>query len=682
MLGHRIGRVFLLVTGTTVAAGVLSTSVGAVATPSTVPVGDVPAGVQFGAPVEIAPSASIYGEGTTFAGDLYLPASYEGTSNYRGLGPSVVVVHADGTSAAVSIDNPDDLAAPAGHPVDYGFETGSVAASGLGILAAGNSTFWTEANTSATVVGLLWFTTNWTDWQRIDPRDVIGDVPLRIADVAATSDGFLAVGATTTAHDSDDKTSIVVLASADGVTWRESGRIESTWAVSPTEVGVVNDEIVVVGVEYPCSADAENLTTFSTGAQFRLWHSADGGATWTRLTGPDLGVITEPEPAPADATTCPTADALAENAERFQALAEVAAITDRGVIVGGQGSDLLATSSDLTNWTVGTVPHRRATVAEGQTPRDPVASWAGVAGTDLVLLALEYRRDADNGDAYSDAVQVYSWRSSDLGVTWVEQPRGRPFLREGAVAFVPFATDGFALIETANDGTVGPARLRPSVAGPYEQYQVCAPAPGAGCSFAESFTIPPSGTDLSGIDLRGATIGADVSLAGTTLAGARLDEATVGAVLTGADLSGASLDGADLGDSDLTGATLTGATLSDTDVNETLFAAADWRSAVLTGVNVEIREPAVLTDLDLAGLDLTGATIASYGEVPASLAGLSLAGTTIDGMYFAGVDLTGVDLSTAVFDPETGEPYFFDTICPDGQPADDAVFGLAGCRLG
>lgn len=212
---------------------------------------------------------------------------------------------------------------------------------------------------------------------------------------------------------------------------------------------------------------------------------------------------------------------------------------------------------------------------------------------------------------------------------------------------------------------------------------MCAPAPAAACSFAESFD-PPIGpaADLTGIDLRGATIGEEVDLSDAVLVGARLDDATVVGKLTGADLTNASLAGADLSGTDLTDATLTGATLTGAQVNATLFDTDGLATATMTQATVGVRGGETLTGVDLSGFDLTGVTFNSQASGPISMAAARFTGATLTGASFLRVDLTAATFTDAVFAVEGGtEPSFRETRCPDFLPSDDTLTGRAGCRL-
>lgn len=193
--------------------------------------------------------------------------------------------------------------------------------------------------------------------------------------------------------------------------------------------------------------------------------------------------------------------------------------------------------------------------------------------------------------------------------------------------------------------------------------KVCAPAPGAQCSFAESFSPPLApGTDLTGIDLRNATLGDDVDFDGVVLSGARLDDAN-------------------LAEADLTGAILTDSTLTGADVNSTLFDADDLPPA-LANVSVGIRSGETLSGVNLRGFDLTGASFASRANGVAPMAGARFSGATLTGASFERVDLTAADFSDAVFAVEGGaEPTFTDTTCPDFLPSDPKLTGRAACRL-
>ena len=193
--------------------------------------------------------------------------------------------------------------------------------------------------------------------------------------------------------------------------------------------------------------------------------------------------------------------------------------------------------------------------------------------------------------------------------------------------------------------------------------RVCAPAPNAQCSFADSFDPPVvREMNLAGIDLRGATLGEDVDL-------------------RGADLTGAVLADADLSEVDLSGAILSGATLTGAKVNATLFGADDLPAA-MTNAIVGIRSGETLSGANLRGLDLTGVQFTSRANGIAPMAGARFTGATLTGASFLRVDLTGSDFTDAVFAVEGGsEPSFTETTCPDFLPSDATLAGRAACRL-
>ena len=212
---------------------------------------------------------------------------------------------------------------------------------------------------------------------------------------------------------------------------------------------------------------------------------------------------------------------------------------------------------------------------------------------------------------------------------------------------------------------------------------VCAPAPRAACSFAETFS-PPIGpaADLTGIDLRNANIGENIDLSDAVLVGAHFDGATVVGRLSGADLTGASLVDTDLSGTDLSDAILAGANLTGADVNATLFDAIDLETAAITNVSVGVRGGETLAGVDFNGFDLTGVSFSSHASGPISMAAARFTGAILTGASFDRVDLTAADFTDAVFAVEGGaEPTFTDTRCPDFLPSDDTLKGRAGCRL-
>ncbi len=590
--------------------------------------GDLPAGVQFIAPsIELPPN---FGSVNAQLGDRTI---FFGRKDNQ----AAIAEQTGATWTVTPLDPGDPYQLPTGYSVSGGGAITfypNVASSGpAGIVAIGAASVVNPslpAAGQAHQVSVIWSSRDGSDWQRFDPRDVLGgpDALVILLDVRGTPSGYLAVGSVGTGAGAEP-TEAIILRSPDGVSWSVTARFAATWSVTARAVHVGTGRIVVSGLEHACEATAAVLTTgASTGGPVVAWESDDEGGTWQPVdmdaAQPVLG---SPEAAPGSGAGCPAgADAATLNA-RFAAT---------GRIVGMGGEDLVAVSDDGSrsaarhgsSWTLAEIPGgTAASGADGGAPRAAAATLFTADSQGWILRRLEARRDED-GRQRRTGCHVYWWRSTDDGASWAAGPLARPVRScDGGLFRLQERSDGsvifFLLALPVTPNPISSYRI--STPGALVAWDSCVPGPGGDCAFATLDGPTGSNLDWSGIDLFGADV-VNAQLDGINLAGAGL---------SGARIEG-SFVGAHLQDLSMFGATLTGD-----------FSGADFRNG----------------DASRASFEGT--------FVGANLSGMSLSLVTFHG------DLTGADLGGGYL---SGVTFLSGTTCPDGDPASEAA-GLAACRL-
>jgi hypothetical protein len=580
--------------------------------------------------------------------------TFGGKSLYFGTpsGALAVAMENGSTWTTQPIDDGRSFAPPTGLPylMTPGFLATSTAVSKTGIVLAGDATYSDVSATTerhTTRESALWYSSDATHWTRFDPRTLLGGIgeSVTISDVVVDKSGFMAVGSVAAATNLD-KPQIFVLRSGDGQTWTLASKIASTWSADSDSVMQFKGGLLLSGWEYACTVDAGTHSSFSVGAQLRMWQSADDGSTWTAvsLAGAEP-VIHVPTPAPADASTCPKASDLQTIETRYTSTGRIVGVYDDHLVVDSKDEVTTAVTADLTTWKTATLPDRQP--AGGRTTSLTRMITAGPDG--WIYRSFEQLRDAQDQVA-KVGYQVRWWRSTDAGTTWTAGTPGKPMIAGGAFYTLAPQADGSIQLVTAPTSASGIAAqtaVQLSVAGPAVDWTHCVAAPKADCTFATVVTAAPGTKDLRGIDLAAATF-TGASLPGVDLTGARLYSATLGGDFTGANLSNVNLSGASL-----TG-TFDGANFSGTELS----------SATLAG--------------SMTGANFAGAFMAE-AAIGARLNNATFKGARLDGAIFSGADLTGGDFTgvTAagvVFDKAT-------VTCPDGKPSNPAGKGLAACRI-
>lgn len=607
-----------------------SASASAAASLTPTPTGDLPAGVQF-APgsVELPPGFGSVnaelGDRTIFFGRKdNLPAVAEHT------GETWTVTSFD---QGLTYQPPSGFSQPGGAAISF---VPTAASSGSsGVVAIGTTSLANlslPAARQARQMSLIWSSADGTDWQRFDPRDVLGGAANTVVllDVRGTPWGFFAVGSVGSAAGAEP-TEAIILHSADGLSWSVAARFAAIWSLTARAIHVGTDRIVVAGLEHVCEATAASMyTATKTGAAVRAWQSGDEGSTWepVDLAGaePALG---PPEPAPANAAGCPVAADSATLDARFAATGSIVGIgDDRLVVVSNDGARTAAEGSG-SSWLVTDLPDGVAAAGpDGGAARAAASMLFTASPSGWILRRLEARRD-EAGRQRHTGCHVYWWQSTDQGVSWAAGPLTKP---------VRSCTGGLFDLQERSDSSViffllalpvtpNPiSSYRTSVPGPLVFWGMCAPGPAADCAFATLSRPSGSGLDWSGIDL------------------------------FGADIVDAQLDGANLSAAGLSGARIAGS-----------FVGANMRDVSLFGATLSG---------DFSGVDFRGGD-ASRTTFDADLVGANLSGMSLTLVTFHG-DLTGANFGGAYFGNVTFLP---GTTCPDGDPAGDAA-GLAACRLG
>jgi hypothetical protein len=594
--------------------------------------------------------------------------------------PWVSVGSLGGSFTDVQVDSASTFANPAGFGVLTSLTVSDATSGGNGWVAVGNAAFWDSLlfhNTTRRAA--IWHSMDGTTWQRIDIRDVVGDTSVLLTGVEATPAGYIAIGEIAQPQLFDGPSRGLVLTSPDGLTWTKAAELPRQWAVATSRVVVGSKRIVVTGVEYVCDPSAGAMNSFSVGAQFRAWASDDSGASFQEVALAGNGAVEDPIPPPTDPAACP--DMYSEDANYRSSAGAVVLDGDRLLLVSSDGATIAATD-DLATWATVKVPDALAAFG-GSTSDEPVPGvveslYRDVGG--LVLLEFQLLRRAD-GTQVSYGSQMYAWRSTDDGATWLLQPLSEPTtLTAGALGAMRVLSDGRrAFLGRRGEEVV----LRYVEAGELQPWGTCDPAPNAKCRFVDIEALSAAGTNLAGIDLSGATL-TNADLTGADLSGANLSNARISTVagadwsttvLAGADLTGARLDGMSLAGANLSGAILTGATVP----GSVVLAALD--GAVLENATLRFDAGGQFTGGGLAGKSLVNVNFYGNSDAPATLQGVDFTGATLKNTTFASIDLTGSNLAAATFDPDYSVTFLSGVLCPDGAAPTEGVYGRESCRV-
>ena len=534
-------------------------------------------------------------------------------------------------------------------------------------------------------------------WTQVDLAPALGNGNGFLDDIIEV-DGALLLQATI-ADDSRTQPSVIVVAKSvdGGVTWERltalTGESDGRMSLFGDSFGVVGGNLVLVGADVVCDFDGNNaVQSVGTSLQTRLWTSSDGGLTWVAQAKADTALDSKPAP-PADATGCATLD-LQARIDQYSVTPRTIEFQDDTMFVWSQDGSKMASSSDGLSWSTATL--------EGAAPV-PVEFVDTVANSDaaavvatadgFVAVNLEVRRTAADEATFSGSSRsVVAWLSAD-GATWERLPSGRPLSVGDArrFRFVPTEASIGLVALPSTACVLDPARCQvaggasevqqawESVAGPAEEWVVCAAAAGANCAYAETLTGVEPGVDLSGINLTGVVL-QDLDLTDVSFADAEMVNAgIVGSVLDGTDFSRANLSLGTLR-GDLSTAILDGTNLTNGFITGEFFA-GDYSTAILTDVSVFLDGSPLPAGTSFAGMDLTGWSFDSY-DAQADMTGVDFSGANLTDVSVSGVDLTGAVFTganlTNVYFSEFGQ---VPVTCPDGQPVLAGSFGPAACRL-
>ena len=390
----------------------------------------------------------------------------------------------------VQVDSAGAFPLPSGFGVLTSLTVSDATNGGNGWVAVGNAAIWDSLlfhNTTRRAA--IWQSTDGTTWQRIDVRNIVGDTSVVLTGVRATTTGYIAIGQIAQPELFDGPSRGLVLTSPDGVTWTKAAELPRQWAVATSQVLVGNHRIVVTGVEYVCDPSAGAMNSFSVGAQFRAWASDDGGASFQEVALAGNGAVEDPLPPPTDPATCP--DMYSEDANYRSSAGAVTLDGDRLLLVSSDGATIAATD-DLAEWTAVTVPDALAEFGGSDSDEPQAGVVEGLYRDDagLVLLEFQLLRRAD-GTQVSYGSQMYAWRSTDDGATWLLQPLAEPTtLTAGSLGALRVLSDGRrAFLGLRGEDVV----LRYVEAGEWQPWGTCDPAPNATCGSSTSMRSPRPG---------------------------------------------------------------------------------------------------------------------------------------------------------------------------------------------
>jgi hypothetical protein len=536
--------------------------------PTQAPVDDLPAGAQFpDASVELRENF----DGTyALLGDRIVAFG----NNTKRTKPLAAVREGDGWKVS-TIDEGEGYATPGNsHLVSGSFFTPAAAAAnatGVVVVGIGREV---DADRPAALetlaASLIWFSTDGTIFERIDPRTVLGsNESIALRDVEATPSGFLAVGSVL-GHDAGAPARALILRSPDGRQWTEVARLSDRWSVAGVRLHVTPGWTVLEGVASDCDDKGMAHTTQYPVTSIRLWQSRDDGLTWAAADPAAAEpVLHAPEPSPTDEAGCPKGAGTDRTAllARFATQGSIVGMAGGALVARSADGGTVATTRDLVSWTTAALPGALAAAGvDGSPPDEPAAQAVSDEAGTIALLSLQPLRDAAETELYYGC-QARWWRSSDAGATWTAGPLGRPLTtcQGGFFDFGPGPGGSMLLfaIQPPVMTTLLTGGYRMGAHGPLIPWGTCTPGPGADCRFS-TLDAPGAGSgggpvDWSGINLIAATV------RGAVLPGANLTRASLSGALLEGDFSGANLRDAFLNrttlDGDFTGADFTGAQL-------------------------------------------------------------------------------------------------------------------------
>ena len=291
-------------------------------------------------------------------------------------------------------------------------------------------------------------------WQRADvDRAFAKGAATHVSDVAATSEGFVAVGHTDGPSPADWEA--VVWTSTDGTTWNLAAEFPPVaWPIVGVQLATTDDVIGVLAEEAVCGDPFANGVFFALGAPFatssRGWTSIDGGATWTEMPAEQL--------APLGVHPFPEAPAC-DDVAAVDALGDDDTIHLGGVSgafyalpVSREGSSAVFSSTDFRRWDVG-----GGEAPFGGPPYEHVEART-LAEVDGVVVALDVRRLQET------EYVIRTWRARDAS-SWEQVGDGADlpgpfrertdFLKETLPLEVnDIAVNGDTAVIVANQGPV------------------------------------------------------------------------------------------------------------------------------------------------------------------------------------------------------------------------------------
>ena len=300
----------------------------------------------------------------------------------------------------VTIDDGSGYAPPATASENrFGFSVEEVVAGPNGFVAIGWAAFH-PGNYALGSGALIWQSPDGVTWTRIDARGAIANLApsgVQYRQLSSTPSGYVLAGNT--------GLRTFVLRSADGINWTQTLDLTKAWALLPHDIAVDGETVLLWADEFYCQAEA-----FAALTQPVLRLSSDGGVTWSEVDPAMIPTIENVVPEP-DAATCGPTDYTSFE-ERFEARFGHIGLAGGTLVVTNEAADEVAVSSDHTTWTVVDLPppYPEPDVPyflESQYPRSVVA-----VGDLLVVLS-------GSGPTVQDQPrQLVGWVSEDGGASW------------------------------------------------------------------------------------------------------------------------------------------------------------------------------------------------------------------------------------------------------------------------
>lgn len=513
-------------------------------------------------------------------------------------------------------------------------------------------------------------------WAQVELSGVLGDVNGQIDDIVE-HDGSIIMTSTTSDAAGESPTVINVLRSTDGAAWERLSTIAGDAAIGEPvhafSVYSLGSSLVLYGGDLVCEfGGASAIQSIGPTYQTRLWTSTDAGVSWIAQSPADTGLDAGRLPLP-DEAAC-SGLGIQDIFDKYSSSPRLITIADDRLTVWSSDGARIVSSADGIAWSTATLEGVIGLPSDGVPAPEANSKASIIVSLDGEFVAMnleDYRNIDDTATGSSVGFSVVTWTSAD-GATWQRQPLGRPIIASDdfPVSYQFFVTDGRLALRAFNRVDAIELGVFESIAGVAEDWTTCVAVADANCSFSSEVGAFAAGTDLSGINLAYASLAGrdltDVSFEGARFVSTDLTDTTIQRTnFDGATLSYVTLIG------DLTTLTFVGAMLNSV-VFDAEFFNIELAGATITSPRISISD----TGLP-AGISMVGRELAGYSLTNGTLAGVDFSGANLTGASFSYTDLTGADFTGATIEGV----FFYEVTCPDGQPADDAAFNQARCRL-